>query len=96
MILKNKQLTALTLIYILKRMIANSYHFNQLVFVAILFLKFQKNELRAIKFIMGISNYTLKMADTNNYLIIINDNWKMTRPLNKLYSLYTTKILAKR
>ena len=40
-----------------------------------------------MKCIVDISNYTLKMANTDNYPGIINDNWEMTCPLNKLYSL---------
>ena len=44
-----------------------------------------KNKLRVIRCIMGNGNYTLKMADTDDYLRIIDDNREMTHTLHKLY-----------
>ena len=45
--------------------------------------------MRVIKCIVGNGNYTLKMADTDNFPEIIDDNRKRTRPLHKLYILAT-------
>ena len=42
--------------------------------------------MRVIKCIMGNSNHTLKMADTDNFLEIIDDNQKRTCLLHKLYT----------
>ena len=69
MIFKSKQLTALAPIY---------------VFVAKLTFKSEKYKLRVIKCIMGNGNHTLKMADTEIFPQIIEDNRKKTRLLHNL------------
>ena len=45
--------------------------------------------MRAIKCIVGNGNYTLKMANTDNFLEVIDNCRKRTRPLHKLY-IYVT------
>ena len=50
--------------------------FKQLAFVAKFIFRPEEKELQVIKCIMGNSNHTLKMANADNFLEIINDNRK--------------------
>ena len=58
--------------------------FKQVVFVAKFIFKLRAS--RVIKCIMGNSNNTLKMADTDNFPEIIDDIRKRTRLLHNLYT----------